>query len=132
TAGLLGIVVTGDLFNLFVQLEVASLSAYALVAAGRRGAPRAALAYLLVGSLGASLYLTGVGFLYAATGSLNMADVAALLRAGNAGPLPLTGAVLIAAGLSVKMALFPLHGWMPSAYAHAPNASSSLMAPLVT
>jgi multicomponent Na+:H+ antiporter subunit D len=128
-AGLLGIVVTGDLFNLFVQLEVASLSAYALVAAGKRGAPKAALNYLLIGSLGASLYLTGVGFLYAATGSLNMSDVAA--RLGD-GPLALTGAVLIAIGLAVKMALFPLHGWMPAAYATAPSAAAALMAPLVT
>ena len=128
-AGLLGIVITGDLFNLFVQLEVASLSAYALVAAGGRGAPRAALNYLLIGSLGASLYLMGVGFLYAATGTLNMADMAARLPGG---PLALTGAAFIAAGLAVKMALFPVHGWMPSAYARGPAVSASLMAPLVT
>jgi multicomponent Na+:H+ antiporter subunit D len=128
-AGMLGMVVTGDLFNLFVQLEVASLSAYALVAAGRRGAPRAALNYLLIGSVGASLYLIGVGFLYAATGSLNMADVASRLVSG---PLALTGAAFIMTGLSIKMALFPLHGWMPAAYSTAPSPSASLMGPLVT
>ncbi len=128
-AGLLGIVVTGDLFNLFVQLEVASLSAYALVGAGRRGAAKAAFNYLIIGTLGASLYLTGVGFLYAATGTLNMADLAGRLTEG---PLALSGAVFIAAGLAVKMALFPLHGWMPSAYATSPATAASLMAPLVT
>ncbi|HRN53778.1 MAG TPA: hypothetical protein PK788_09790, partial [Gemmatimonadaceae bacterium] len=63
TAGLTGMVVTGDLFNLFVHVEVASLSAYALVASGDRGAPRAGLRYLLIGSFGASLFLAGVGFI---------------------------------------------------------------------
>lgn len=131
TAGLLGIVVTGDLFNLFVHLEVASLAAYALVAAGGRGAPRAAMAYLIIGSVGASLYLLGVGFLYAATGTLNMADAARLV--GAAEPrLVLVGTLLIIAGLGTKMALFPLHTWMPAAYQLAPAAAASFMAPLFT
>jgi multicomponent Na+:H+ antiporter subunit D len=130
-AGLMGITITGDLFNLFVQIEVASLSAYALVAAGGRGAPRAALNYLILGSLGASLYLIGVGFIYAATGSLNMAHVAGLIP--DADPtLVLVGGVLIAAGLATKMGLLPFHVWMPAAYARAPVAAAALMAPLVT
>lgn len=130
-AGLLGIVVTGDLFNLFVHLEVASLSAYALVAAGSRGAPRAGLRYLLIGSFGASLFLAGVGFLYGATGTLNMQDMAQ--RIGAADPaLVRTGGVLVITGLAVKMGLYPLHLWMPSAYARGPVASAALMAPLVT
>lgn len=130
-SGLMGMVVTGDLFNLFVQLEVVSLCAYALVAAGRRGAPRAAMTYLIIGSLGASLYLMGVGFVYAATGSLNMRDVAALI--GAADPrLILVGGLLMVAGLGTKMALFPLHVWMPAAYARAPVAAAAVMAPLVT
>lgn len=131
TAGLVGIVVTGDLFNLFVHLEVASLAAYALVAAGGRGAPRAAMGYLIIGSVGASLYLLGVGFLYAATGTLNMADAAALVPMANP-RLVLVGTLLIVAGLGTKMALFPLHTWMPSAYQMAPVAASSFMAPLFT
>lgn len=131
TSGLLGIVITGDLFNLFVQIELASLSAYALVAAGGRGAPRAGLTYLILGSFGASVYLAGVGFVYAATGTLNMADVAA--RLATADPRLITvGGVLMIAGLAVKMALFPLHMWMPAAYALSPTVAASLMAPLVT
>lgn len=130
-SGLMGMVVTADLFNLFVQLEVASLSAYALVAAGRRGAPKAALNYLIVGSLAASLYLLGVGFIYAGTGTLNMADAAQRLFDAPLG-LALAGLVFIVAGLAVKMALFPLHGWMPGAYSLSPSAASALMAPLVT
>ena len=130
-SGLLGIVITGDLFNLFVQIELASLSAYALVATGGRGAPRAGLTYLIIGSFGASVYLAGVGFLYAATGTLNMADVAERLAVADP-RLVLVGGVLMVAGLGVKMALFPLHMWMPAAYALSPSVSASLMAPLVT
>ncbi|MEX0742510.1 MAG: proton-conducting transporter membrane subunit, partial [Phycisphaeraceae bacterium] len=121
------------LFNLFVHVEVAAISSYALVASGGRGAPRAALRYLIIGSLGASRYLLGVGFLYAATGSLNMADVSARLAEGWPEPrLVLVGSVLILVGLGVKMGLFPLHGWMPAAYSRAPIAASALMAPLMT
>lgn len=130
-SGLMGIVTTGDLFNLFVHLEVASLSAYALIASGTRGAPRAGLRYLLIGSFGASLYLAGIGFLYGATGTLNMADLAS--RIGAADPrLVRAGGLLIVTGLAVKMGLYPLHLWMPSAYARGPVASVALMAPLVT
>lgn len=130
-SGLLGIVVTGDLFNLFVHLEVASLSAYALVGSGTRGAPRAGLRYLLIGSFGASLFLAGVGFLYGATGTLNMQDLAQ--RIGDADPaLVRTGGLLTITGLAVKMGLYPLHLWMPSAYSRGPAASAALMAPLVT
>jgi multicomponent Na+:H+ antiporter subunit D len=130
-SGLLGMVVTNDLFNLFVQLEVASLSAYALVAAGGRGAPKAGLTYLMVGTFGASLYLMGVAFIYAATGSLNMTDVAGLLP-GAEPRLVFTGGTLMVAGLAIKAAIFPLHIWMPGAYALAPAPAASLMAPLVT
>jgi multicomponent Na+:H+ antiporter subunit D len=130
-SGLLGMTATADLFNFFVHLEVASLSAYALVAAGGRGAPQAAMRYLIIGSLGASLYLLGVGFLYAEMGSLNMRDVAQLLPETD-GRLGSLGAAFIVVGLAVKMGLFPLHGWMPSAYGRAPFASGALMAPLVT
>lgn len=129
--GLVGMTVTHDLFNLFVHLEVASLSAYALTAAGGRGASRAALRYLLVGSMGASLYLLSVGFLYAATGMLNMSEVAAALPEANP-RLVLIAAVLAVVGLAIKMGLFPLHAWMPGAYSRAPLGGAALMAPLVT
>ena len=130
-AGLMGMTVTHDLFNLFVFLEVVSISAYALTASGGTGAPRAALRYLLIGSLGASLYLLGVGFLLAATGSLNMSDVAARLPLADI-RLTTVAAVLITVGMAVKMGLFPLHAWMPDAYSRSSIAGSTLMAPLVT
>lgn len=132
-SGLMGMVVAADLFNLFVHVEVASLSAYALVAAGGRGAPRAAFNYLIIGSFGASLYLLGVGFVYAGTGTLNMSDAAHIFSTGVVETrLMIVAATLIVIGLGIKMALFPLHGWMPAAYATASPMGASLMAPLVT
>lgn len=131
-SGLAGMLATTDLFNFFVHLELASLSAYALTATGGRGAPRAALRYLIAGSLGASLYLLGVGHLYAATGSLNLPDVAARLSGPADSRLSALGGAFLIAGLAVKMGLFPLHAWMPEAYARCSHPAASLMAPLVT
>lgn len=129
--GMTGMVMTGDLFNMFVHLEVTSLSAYALAGSGRAGAARSGLQYLLIGSLGASLYLLGVGFIYAGMGTLNMADVAARLASAPS-QLAVMGAALVTAGLAIKMALFPLHAWMPSAYSACTTSAATLMAALVT
>ena len=119
-AGLLGITATRDVFNLFVFMEIASLSAYSLVAAGGGRATIAAFRYLLAGAAAGSLYLLGVGFLYALTGTLNMDDLAVRIAAVEAGPALAVGVVLITVGLSIKAALFPLHGWLPDAYVFAP------------
>ncbi|NQU44450.1 hydrogenase 4 subunit B [bacterium] len=130
-SGLMGMVLTADLFNLFVHMEITALSAYALVAAGGRGSARVAFNYLIMGSVGATLYLLGVGFLYSATGSLNMVDVGLRLAAGDQ-TLVMFGLSLIAVGLGVKMGLFPLHGWMPGAYSRTSTSSAALMTPIVT
>lgn len=130
--GLLGIVITGDLFNLFVFLEVASLSGYALVAVGDKHATVAGIRYLILGTIGASFYLLGVGYLYIATGTLNMADLARLLPGLYHSKTIVMGFAFILMGLSIKTALFPLHIWLPDAYTHAPSASSAVVAPLMT
>ena len=130
--GLLGIVITGDMFNLFVLLEVASLSGYALIAMGEKKATFAALRYVIIGTIGASFYLLGVGYLYIATGSLNMADLAQLLPDLYPSKTVLAGFTFILIGLGIKMALFPLHGWLPDAYTYAPSAVSTTIAPLMT
>ena len=134
TAGISGVVVTGDLFNLYVFLEITGLATYALVATGR--SPAAALAglkYLLVGTIGASLYLLGVGYLYISTGTLNMADLAGLLpEVGYDSPVLLTGFGLLVVGLGVKTALFPLHTWQPDAYAESPASVTAYISALVS
>ncbi|HEY7554882.1 MAG TPA: monovalent cation/H+ antiporter subunit D family protein [Candidatus Binatia bacterium] len=131
-AGLCGMVVTGDLFNLFVFLEIASLSAYALVAIGDKQAPVAAIRYLILGSLAGSFYVLGVGFLYFATGSLNMADVAERLAPIYHSRAVSAAAILIAVAMALKMALFPLHLWLPDAYTYAPAAVAGLIPPIMT
>ena len=130
--GLLGICITGDLFNLFVMLEVASLTGYALIAIGEKRALYASFRYIVIGTIGASFYLLGVGHLYIATGSLNMADLSQLLPQLYHSKTILAGFVFIIIGLSIKMALFPLHGWLPDAYTYAPSAVSAVVAPLMT
>jgi multicomponent Na+:H+ antiporter subunit D len=134
TAGISGVFVTGDLFNLYVFIEITGLATYALVATGRSpAAAMASLKYLLVGTIGASLYLLGVGYLYVSTGTLNMADLAATIPSvGYDSPLVLTGFGLLVVGLAVKAALFPLHTWQPGAYAESPDSVTAYISALVS
>ena len=127
-AGLLGVAVSGDLFHLFVFLEIYAIASYALVALGGDRAVYASFRYLLIGTVGSGLYLLGVGFIYFSTGSLNMADVAGLLPAVADSPTIAAAAALITVGLGVKMALFPLHVWLPDAHTNAPPAIAALLA----
>jgi multicomponent Na+:H+ antiporter subunit D len=131
-AALVGIVFAADLFNVFVFLEVAALTGYALVGAGGGKALVYAFRYLLLGSFGATLYLLGVSYLYAATGTLNMADLATRIPELITSTAVVGGLIFIFLGLSIKMALIPLHGWLPGAYASAPNAVVPLLASTVT
>ena len=130
--GLVGMVVTGDLFNLYVLLEVASLTSYALIALGGERAPLASLNYLFMGTIGGCFYLLGVGYLYIMTGSLNMADVASLLPDIYSSSAVWVAFTFCMVGVGVKMAFFPLYVWLPNAYTCAPSAVSSLIAPLMT
>src|SRR5688572_20439147 len=121
-AGLLGITITGDAFNVFVFLEISSLSMYVLIALGpRRNALVAAYQYMLMGTVGATFYVLGVGLLYLMTGTLNLADLAGRLRAVEDLRPVLAALAFITVGIGLKLALFPLHQWLPNAYAHAPS-----------
>ncbi len=131
-AGLTGIVITGDLFNLFVFLEISSLAAYALVAIGGGKATVSGFRYLILGTVGGSFYLLGVGFIYFMTGTLNMADAARLLPEVQDTTTVVAAVVLITLGLGLKMALFPLHQWLPDAYTYAPSPVTALIAPIMT
>ncbi len=131
-AGLTGMVATGDLFNLFVFLEISSLAAYALVFIGGRRSMIAGFRYLIIGTIGGAFYLLGVGFLYFATGTLNMAEAQELIPEAEATRAIQAGAAFIFVGLGLKMALVPMHTWLPDAYQHAPSSVNSLLAPVMT
>lgn len=122
--GLCGVAITGDAFNLFVFLEISSISTYVLVALGasrdRRALP-AAFQYLVMGTIGATFYVIGVGFLYAATGTLNMADLAEQMPDLADSRTVQAGFAFIIVGLGLKAAMYPLHQWLPNAYTYAPS-----------
>lgn len=132
-AGLLGITITGDAFNVFVFLEISSLSTYLLISLGHdRRALTAAYQYLIMGTIGATFILIGVGLLYMMTGTLNMADLAALLP-GVSGTRTVRAAfAFLTVGIGLKLALFPLHLWLPNAYTYAPSAVTAFIAATAT
>lgn len=131
--GLLGIVITGDAFNLFVFLEISALSSYALISQGRdRRALTAAYHYLILGTIGATFILIGVGLLYMMTGTLNMQGLAARLPAVTDTRTVRTAFAFLTVGISLKLALFPLHLWLPNAYTWAPSVVSAFLAATAT
>lgn len=125
---LFGVTVTGDLFHLFVHLEIYSIASYALIALGGPAAAVSSFRYLLIGTVGSSLYLLGVGFLYFTTGTLGMESVRAPLAELTDSPTMAAATALIVFGLGTKMAIFPLHAWLPDAHSHAPPAVAALLA----
>ena len=132
--GVTGITQTADAFNLYVLIEVASLTSYALIAVGHKRSVHAGLNYLLVGSIGATFYLLGIGYLYIKTGTLNMQDLHAVMTAQQlfASPTVQVALILLIVGLWIKMAFFPFHGWLPNAYTWSPLTSAAMMSPLMT
>jgi len=131
--GLLGMCITGDLFNVFVFLEISSLSSYALISLGKtRRAPLAALHYLIIGTVGATFFLIGIGLLYQMTGTLNMADIASRLQAVESSRTMLVAFAFMTVGLFIKMAVFPLHTWLPNAYTYAPSVVTCFIAATAT
>ena len=133
-SGLLGMVATGDAFNLYVLLEISALASYALLASSRGRAYFATFKYIILGTIGACFYLLGVGYLYIKTGSLNMADLSGLLSSDLLlqSVTIKVGFILMIIGVWIKMAFFPLHGWLPNAYTYASTTTNSLIAPLMT
>jgi len=128
-AGLVGIVVAGDAFNIFVFMEISSLATYILIAGGRqRQAQVAVFKYLIMGTIGATFYLIGIGLIYMMTGTLNLADMESRIReVADARPILVSGG-FITVGLALKAAVFPLHTWLPNAYTYAPHAVSTFIA----
>ncbi|MBM3559458.1 MAG: monovalent cation/H+ antiporter subunit D family protein, partial [Alphaproteobacteria bacterium] len=132
-AGLLGVTITGDAFNVFVFLEISSLASYVLIGFGRdRRALTAAYQYLIMGTIGATFFVIGVGLLYAMTGTLNMADLAVRLPLVEQMRPVHAAFAFLAVGISLKLALFPLHLWLPNAYAFAPSTTTTFLAATAT
>jgi multicomponent Na+:H+ antiporter subunit D len=132
-AGMSGILVSADAFNIFVFMEISSLASYILIAGGpdRRAMP-AVFKYLIMGTIGATFYLIGVGLVYMMTGTLNLADIQARIQdVGDVRPI-LAAAGFITVGLGLKAAVFPLHVWLPNAYLFAPHAVTVFLAACAT
>lgn len=129
--GLLGVTITGDAFNVFVFLEITSLSSYILVAAGAgvdRRALTAAYNYLVLGTVGATFFVIGVGLLYMVTGTLNIADLHDRIPALLNNRTVHVAFAFIVVGMGLKLALFPLHTWLPNAYTYAPSVGTAFLA----
>ncbi len=133
--GLLGLVITGDAFNVFVFLEISSLSAYVLVALGAdrdRRALTASFNYLVMGTIGATFFVIGLGLIYMMTGTLNMADLAVRLGPLAGNRTVQTAFAFIVVGIGLKLAIYPLHLWLPNAYTYAPSAVTAFLAATAT
>ena len=127
--GLMGMVVTGDIFNIYVFLEITALAGYALIAIGKkRQAVLGAYNYLVMGTVGATFFLLGIGYLYLMTGTLNIADLAVRLPEFYQNKAIFTAFTFLVVGLCIKLALFPMHIWMPNCYTYAPSVVSAVMA----
>ena len=132
-AGLVGIPIAADAFNIFVFMEISSLASYVLIAGGpdRRALP-AVFKYLIMGTIGATFYLIGIGLIYLMTGTLNLADMELRIHeVADQKPI-LVAAGFITIGLALKAAVFPLHVWLPDAYTYAPNAVTVFLAACAT
>lgn len=131
--GLLGMTITGDAFNAFVFMEVSSLATYALIAMGDdRRSLLSAYQYLIMGTIGATFYVIGVGLLYSMTGTLNFVDISQRLAGIETSRPVLAALAFITVGVSLKLALFPLHVWLPNAYAFAPSMATVFLAATAT
>jgi proton-translocating NADH-quinone oxidoreductase chain N len=125
--GAIGIVLTGDVFNLFVFFEILCISSYALVAYNKdKEGTEAAMKYLIQGSVGSSFVLIGVALLYGLFGTLNMADIASRIASAEPTYLFVSLAFLFT-GFGIEAAIFPLNAWLPDAHSSAPSSISAIL-----
>lgn len=127
-AGMNGVVITGDMFNLFVFLEIASVASYALVAFGtEKHELEAAFKYAVMSTVGSLFILLGIVFLYSFTSTLNMADMARVLAEKGNANITLLVTVFFVMGFGLKAALVPFHAWLPDAHPSAPAPISAML-----
>ncbi|MFL1781259.1 Monovalent cation/H+ antiporter subunit D family protein [Candidatus Hepatincolaceae symbiont of Richtersius coronifer] len=130
-AGFLGILITNDIFNLFVFLEISALASYILIALGnKKQGPLTSFNYLIIGTLGASFYVLGVGILYILFGNLNIDVLIPLLQNYTINPLFVLGCVFIICGICIKLSVFPLFWILPRIYKDSPTAVAALLSGL--
>jgi len=132
-SGLLGVLATNDIFNIYVFLEISSIATYALVAMGKdRRALVASFEYLILGTIGATFFLIAIGLVYSMTGSLNISDIAIKIRpVVNTIPIKMACA-FFTVGLALKIGIFPLHLWLTNSYTNAPTFVSSFLSGTTT
>ena len=129
-SSMIGVIYTTDIFNMYIFYELLSLAVYLLIAYPKTGVTlRASFNYLIMGGVGLSFFLLGVGFLYAMTGTLDMFHIAGRLSAAfdSSMQMVIMSFALIATGMGIKIAVFPLHGWLPDAHSMAPSPVSALL-----
>ena len=127
-AGMNGAILAGDLFNLYVMMEVAAVASYALVAfGGEHEDLEAAFKYAVLGSLSSAVILIGVGLVYGVTGTLNMAHIADRVSQAGMSPPLLFASALFLCGFGLKAALVPFHAWLPDAHPSAPAPVSAML-----
>jgi len=130
TGAMNGVVLAGDLFNMYVFLEVAAIASYALVAFGCESEElEAAFKYLILGAVASAFILTGIGVLYSVSGQLNMARIAAVLARlpGGRSIAVMLAAACLLGGLALKAAMVPFHAWLPDAHPSAPAPISAML-----
>jgi len=129
--GAVGIVITGDIFNQFVFIEITSISAYALTAfyTGRNSA-EAAFKYLLMGALSSSALLIAIAIIYSQLGTLNMADIASKMHLMPTA-YKITALIFFITGIGIEAEIFPLNAWAPDAYTEAPGPVGAAFAGIV-
>lgn len=127
-AGMNGVIITGDMFNLFVFLEIAAISSYALVAFGTEHEElEASFKYAVMGCLASSFILLGIALLYSFTSTLNMADISRTLTERGSNKIIFFVSTLFLMGFGLKAALVPFHWWLPDAHPSAPAPISAML-----
>jgi multicomponent Na+:H+ antiporter subunit D len=127
-AGMNGVVASGDIFNIFVFLEISSISSYALVAFGvEKQQLEATFKYQVLGGLASFLILFAIGFLYWRTKTLNIADIRTALGSGGDRKFYLMAEIMLLTGFGLKAAIMPFHAWLPDAHSSAPSPISAML-----
>ena len=127
-AGMNGVVLSGDLFNLFVFLEISVISSYALVAFGiGKNELEASFKYQVLGGLASLLIILGISLIYWQTKTLNIADVQKVLGTGYYRPFYIFVQILFLSGFGLKAAIIPFHAWLPDAHSSAPSPISAML-----